>query len=74
MAYQFTRPNVYDAANAQEARDQAHAYLTHLVGRFQASTAGSAHQKTTDWGAAGTLQHQIDLMEQLIDSSRAYAL
>jgi len=69
MSYQFTRPDISNASNAQEAHDQAHAYLTHLTGRLVARLGGSAHRKTKDWGAAGTLQHQIDLMEELFVSA-----
>lgn len=67
--FQFTRPDIWKASNAQEAHDQAHAYLTHLTGRLIARLGGSAHRKTDDWGAAGTIQHQIDLMEELFDSA-----
>lgn len=73
MAYQFTRPNVYNAATAQQAYDEAHAYATYLIGCLNARHAGAAHRKTMDWGAAGSVQHLIDLLEEALDASTVKA-
>lgn len=71
MAHTFIRPNVYDAPNAQQAHDDAHDYLTHLLGRITAATAGSAHRPVNgDWGHAGNIQHAIDLADQLLIAVR----
>jgi hypothetical protein len=67
--YQFTRPSLRAAANAQEAYDQAHAYASHLIGRLQARHGGSAHRDVRgNWDAAGSAQHLIDLLEDALDA------
>lgn len=62
-----TRPNVRKARNAQQAYDEANAYMGQLIERLQAlRESGAGRQVNGDWGHAGTVHHRIDLLLQAL--------